>query len=807
MDIQILKNGFVLVQQLGFRWFVKTQRSRVLFYQGGIVRVTHTLADDFSEKPCDFVLPQQAADCTVTKTETGYIAVGDGVTVKVTEPGGNLSFYDNNGKLLLDAPHTPGTVLDKKDVVLHEYKDEQVTYEDSVDGLRARTKEGRAYVDRVGVTGRQNFRFAEDEGIYGLGSHEEGYGNLRGKHRVLFQHNMKACVPAIVSTKGWEIVLALGGLTSFHDDAEGSYLWCECADEFDFYFLYGDGSYESVMQRYITLTGKTPMLPRSALGYVQSKERYVDAREILEVAKEYRRRNVPLDVMVLDWQSWPENQWGYKVFDESRFPDTKKWTDELHDLHTKLMISIWPSMNGDQNENRKEMLEKGLMLGNKTIYNAFLPEARETYWRQANDGLFSKGVDSWWCDCSEPFEADWHGAVKMEEHERVTANTDEARKYFDPTMLSAYSFYHSKGIYEGQRGTSEEKRVLNLTRSSYIGQHRFATVSWSGDISATWEVLRRQVPEGMNFCATGEPFWTTDAGAFFTRGGVGAWFGAGDFNDGVDDLGYRELYTRWLQFGACLPMMRSHGTGTPREIWRFGEKGTMFYDAIEKIIDFRYRLFPYFYSMMAKTHERGVSPLRVPALCFPRDAYLTRIDDEMMVGDSILVKPVTFPMYYQPYSAPIDSKDHYVSVYLPAGCDWYDWEKGAKYAGGQTISYDAPIDVLPAFIKGGTILPTVPVCQHTDDAARADLKLTVYPGADASFTLYEDAGDGYGYEQGECAHTTFLWNDQEKVLTVMPREGAFPGMEKERKLTVSLPGGKEVALTFGGNAQAVRISL
>ena len=806
MDYQKLNNGFELVFQSGFRRFIKVQKTRVLFFEGGIVRVTHTLAENFSEKPCDFVLPQKASPCVITETENGLIAKGEDITVKVDGEYGNLSFYDKNGKLLLGAPKKPGVVLDKKDVVLHEYNDEQVTYEESVDGIRARTKEGRAYVDRVGITGKQNFQFADDEGIYGLGSHEEGYGNLRGKHRVLFQHNMKACVPAIVSTKGWEIVLALGGLTSFHDDAEGSYLWCECADEFDFYFLYGDGSYESVMQRYIALTGKTPMLPRSALGYVQSKERYVDAQEILDVAKEYRRRNVPLDVMVLDWRSWPEGQWGYKIFDESRFPDPKAWTDELHGMHAKLMISVWPSMDGDANANRQEMLQKGLMLGNKTIYNAFLPEAREVYWRQANDGLFSKGVDAWWCDCSEPFEADWHGSVKMEEHERVTANTDEARKYFDPTMLSAYSFYHSKGIYEGQRKTSEEKRVLNLTRSSYIGQHRFATVSWSGDICATWEVLRRQVPEGMNFCATGEPFWTTDAGAFFTRGGVGSWFGAGDYNDGVDDLGYRELYTRWLQFGAFLPMMRSHGTGTPREIWRFGEKGTMFYDAIEKAIDFRYVLFPYLYSMMAKTYENGISPLRIPALQFPQDQKLTQIDDEMMLGDSILAKPVTFPMYYENHSRPLNRKDHFVSVYLPAGCDWYDWEKGMKFAGGQTISYDAPIDVVPTFVKGGSILPTVPLCQHTDDAAAAELTFTVYPGADASFTLYEDAGDGYGYEKGECAHTVLTWNDAEKIFTVQPRVGSFPGMPKERKAFVRLLDGEKKELVIGGK-DAVTVSL
>lgn len=767
MELTITKSGAVYTRT-GANG--KPLTTRVRFLGCGAVRVTHKIGESIPDTQDMFTVPQTEAACSAEQTEVGYWLRGETCDVFIESKFGNFAFYDKNGSLILGTPSFKAAKFEEVPVVLHKYPaGEEKT-------------EGTAYTDRVGLKGRQYFTFDADEGLYGTGSHEEGFGNLRGKSRLLYQQNFKACVPAIVSTKGYELVFAMGGFMSFHDDAEGSYVWCECQDEFDFYFLYGK-TFEGTMKLYADLMGHAPMLPSSALGYVQCKERYKDAQELIDVASEYRRRNIPLDVIVQDWLTWPDEQWGYKVFDKTRYADPRGLTDKLHSMDVSMMISIWPKMLGGNNENRREMVEKDYLLGDKALYDAFNPDARKLYWKQANEGIFQYGVDAWWCDDSEPYETDWYGSVKPEPHERAAIMTSEARKYFDPTQMCAYSFVHSMGMYEGQRETTEEKRMLNLTRSSYIGQHRFGTVTWSGDVSAKWDVLRRHVPEGMNFTSTGEPYWTTDNGAFSVEPSD-LWFVDGDFKDGVNDLGYRELYTRWMQYSLFLPMMRSHGTHTPREVWQFGEEGTPFYDTLKEAIELRYILFPYAYSMMRKTTEEGISILRHPALMFPEDRNLRDIDDEMMFGDSILVKPITHPMYYAPESTPIED-DKRVSVYLPAGCRWYDWFTNKVYEGGSTVTLVCPIDRFPMFVKEGTILPVAPVCQSTKAAAKAPVTAKVYPGKDATFTLYEDALDGYGYEKGEFAKTEIMWDEEKQSCTVGARNGFFPGMT-EREIKVEI---------------------
>lgn len=796
MQSQLNDNGFRAVFGCTGRTLnVMTVRS----IARGIARVTLTLRDNAREwkeeekdvrytgvdraleendlPAADWVLTMDAEKAKTTETEEALTVENDGLRVRLDKETGLLTFEDAKGNTLLRAPMAD---LQERPVVRYTYDDnEEVTYEESVDGIRARTRQGKPVTDRMGLTGRQRFLPDADEGIYGLGSHEEGYGNLRGKSRSLYQQNLKACVPAVVSTKGWELVFAMGGLMTWKDGEDGADVWVECADAFDFYFLYGDGSWRGVMERYAALTGKTPMPPRATFGYIQSKERYKDAQELIDVVSEYRRRGVPLDMIVLDWQSWPEGQWGYKTFDTERFPDPDAMTRELHRLGASMMISIWPSMTGDRNGNREEMLEKGMMLGNRTIYNAFDEEARKVYWRQACEGLFRHGIDAWWCDCTEPFEADWKGVVKPEEHERVALNTEEARKYCDPTKLSAYSFYHSKGIWDGQRAETSEKRVINLTRSSWVGQHRFGTVTWNGDTCATWANLKKQIPEGLNFAATGEGYWTVDAGAFFTAH-RDLWFWRGDYNEGAEDPKYAELYTRWIQFAAFLPLMRSHGTDTPREIWRFGEKGTVWYDAIEKAICLRYTLFPYLYSLAAELTWTGLPMLRAPALVFPEDKNLRDDRATLMLGDALLARPITEP------------DCHEAETLLPAGCEWVDLWTGKRYAGGQTVKTEVTPDRIPVFLRGGSILPTVPVCAHTGDAMTAPLTVTVVPGADAAFTLYEDEGDGYGYENGKFARTVFEWKESEKTLTVRREETGWKA--PERAMNVRLLGGKEISV-------------
>lgn len=773
----------------------------------GIIRVTHTCRDAFLPAESDCVVNKGRTEALLHETEDAWHFAAGKITVRMDKKTGALRFLNRQGETLLREPGRRPRVLEEIPVYRHVFDEARVQEGQSVDGARAWAEPSRTVKDRTAYACRQNFVFDGQEALYGLGSHEEGIGNLRGHSRLLYQHNMKAVVPVLVSTKGWGILFDMGGLLAFHDDEQGSYLWADCADELDYYFFYGDGSYASLMGKYRLLTGETPMLPRYALGYIQSKERYVDADEMLRVAGEYRRRNVPLDMLVLDWQSWPEGQWGWKTFDRERFPDPSAFIDALHDLQVRFMISIWPSMQGEKNLDRQEMLENGCMLGNRLIYNAFDEKARKLYWKQAEEHLFVHGVDAWWCDCTEPFECDWQGKIKPEPLMRAKGNTDEAKKYLDPAKINMYSLHHSRGIYEGQRGVTEEKRVCNLTRSSCAGQHRYATITWSGDVSANWETLKRHVPEGLNFCATGESYWSTDIGAFFPNGQWDPWFYEGDFDEGVADLGYRELYVRWAQYASVLPMMRSHGTGTPREIWQFGEKGTPFYDAIEKAIHLRYRLVPYLYSLMAAGNQNGMPMLRVPALVFPGDALLRQNQEQMMLGDQLLIKPVTRPMYYGPDSTPLEAESQQETVLLPQGHEWYCWHTGRRYQGGQTVVTHAPLDVLPMFVRAGAVLPWGAVAQSTVAQKDMPLEILVFPGADGEFSLYDDAGDGYSYEKGEAAWIPLRWDDEKRLLTIGERRGAYPGMAEKRTFLVRCFGGTAREAAYSGNEITVQLEV
>ena len=349
---------------------------------------------------------------------------------------------------------------------------------------------------------------------------------------------------------------------------------------------------------------------------------------------------------------------------------------------------------------------------------------------------------------------------------------------------------HSQGIYEGQRSVRDDKRVLNLTRSSYAGQHRYGTFTWNGDVCATWETLRSCIPEGVNFCATGEAYWTVDAGGFFVDNRPDLWFWRGDYPEGCrgltrmdalapdpndtgsTDLGFWELYTRWLQYAAFLPMFRSHGTDVPREIWRFGEEGSPFYDAIAACIRLRYRLLPYIYSLAAAVTLEGVAIVRAVALEFPKDIRTHDLSDEFLFGPSLLVCPVTQPMYYRQGSRAISDVASTREVYLPAGAQWFDFWSGRLYDGGQATVVEAPLDRIPVFVRAGSIVPMTEPMQFVDEHRNAAYELRVYTGADATFVLYEDAGDGYAYERGEYALVFIEWKEQARELVMHSRRAA-----------------------------------
>ncbi|HEV2578122.1 MAG TPA: TIM-barrel domain-containing protein [Acidobacteriaceae bacterium] len=800
---------------------------RVRFVSDSIARITYTRGRAFLDKPSRIVVAQEVGgEFGLREDSQSYVLSAGPLTVAVNRSTGALSYYSPTGDLLTREPDRGGRTLAPKVVMRNVFREGVViATAQSIDGARATVAEHETIFDREAFEAKVEFVFGQDEALFGLGSHEEGYGNLRGHVRELYQQNMKAVVPHLVSTRGYSVLLDCCSLTIFRDDDQGSYWWADVVDELDYYFIYG-GDFDGVMCGYRRLTGATPLPPKWAFGYVQSKERYVTAEEMIVVVAEYRRRQIPLDCIVLDWKSWPNGMgWGQKSFDTLRFPDPAGFIEKLHAMGARLMVSIWPIMTGGC-ENQRELNDRHLMLGNQSTYNAFLPEARACYWEQARRGLFAHGVDAWWCDCTEPFEADWAGAVKPSPGERLQINTEASKLYLDAGEINAYSLVHSQGIYEWQRSESSDKRVLNLTRSSYAGQHRFGTFTWNGDVSATWETLRRCIPEGVNFCATGEAYWTVDAGGFFVDKRPDLWFWRGaysggcrgltpmdalapDPNDtGSTDLGFWELYTRWLQYAAFLPMFRSHGTDVPREIWRFGEEDSPFYNAIAASIRFRYRLLPYIYSLAAAVTRDGVAMVRAVALEFPLDIGTHAIKDEFLFGQSLLVCPVTQPMYYDQGSRAINDVAKLREVYLPAGCKWFDLWKSKLYEGGQTVVVDAPLEHIPVFVRAGCIVPMTQPMQFVDEVRNAAYEVRIYTGADASFLLYEDAGDGYAYENGEYAQVSIEWNQQLRRLIVNAREGGFPEMIREREyriLFISADGTRQQSLLYKGEEICLRI--
>lgn len=768
---------------------IENDQARLLLtvYTSHAVRIRYTRRSGFSPRPSLMVVAQPDARVPFHVRETGdclFLSTLD-LAIEIDPQTLALTYRDSDGRLLTREPERGGKTLEPIDVVVSNF-DEAVLEEDKekADGLRMRVENVKKVVARQAYHTKLEFEWAEGETIYGLGSHEEGMLNLRGQHQYLYQQNMKIVIPMLASTRGYGILLDSYSRMEFHDDASGSFLRTEVDDELDYYIIYGP-EFDEIVHQFRHLTGQAPMLPKWAFGYIQSKERYMSQAELLEVVREYRARRLPLDCIVQDWKYWTGNLWGQKSFDPERYPNPRQMVDDLHRLHAKLMVSVWPTMRRG-GPNWQEMYAQGFLLAEQATYDAFNPAARACYWKQANEGLFSHGIDAWWCDCTEPFQADWKGAIRPSADEQMRIDTEEAKMFLDPEFINGYSLLHSEGIYRGQRAAAVDKRVVNLTRSSYAGQQRYATIAWSGDIAATWDTLRRQIPAGLNFSVTGMPYWTLDVGAFFVKNKPELWFWSGDYDEGVADLGYRELYVRWFQFGAFLPMFRVHGTDTPREIWRFGNPGEPMYDTLVKYLHLRYRLIPYIYSLAGQITQNDYTMMRALPFDFRQDSQTYDVKDEYMFGPALLVCPVTTPMYFGVNSTPLSRVEKTRAVYLPAGSEWYDFWTGKRYVGGQTILADAPLETMPLYVRAGSIIPIGPKIQFTDEQPDAPIELRVYPGQDGHFTLYEDEGDNYNYEQGSFAITQLIWDDNARQLILSRREGNYPGMQALKTFRVVL---------------------
>jgi alpha-D-xyloside xylohydrolase len=551
-------------------------------------------------------------------------------------------------------------------------------------------------------------------------------------------------------------------------DKSGFSLWSESGNEIDYYFLYGE-TIDSVICNYRELTGHAPMMPKWGMGFWQCRERYKSQDEILGIVKEFRKRSVPLDVIVQDWQYWKFYEWGSHQFDPSRFPDPLAMTEELHTkLHARLMISVWSKFYPGT-ENFNELLKNGFLypgllkdsvkdfLGNKyTYYDAFNPAARKMYWDQINKNIFSKGIDAWWLDASEPETPDNNPTAK------------DIMKYMNPTylgpgltVLNAFPLMTCKGIYEGQLGVAPDQRVCILTRSAFAGQQRYGTTIWSGDIVGRWEVLKASIPAGLGFCLSGFPYWTTDIGGFSVN-----------YPEGNKNEEYRELFTRWYQFGSFCPVFRVHGTNTPREIWFFGDANSKAYQSQLKFDHLRYALMPYLYSLAGMVTHQNYTVMRALVLDFTKDENAINIPDQYMFGPAFLVNPVT------------DFKATSRNVYLPICSGWYDFWTGEFLKSGQTIRAAAPYESMPLYIKAGSIIPFGPEIQYADERPADPITLRVYTGADASFTLYEDENVNNNYQKGKFINIPFTWNETEKVLKIGTRTGSFEGMLMNRKFNI-----------------------
>ncbi len=759
-------------------------------YSDRIMHIRYTLNPQFSSTASLMVLPNVKipVDLQVTETDDALTVSIPQLSIRIDRQTCAFTYLDAAGQLLTKEPARGGKTLAPVQVYRSIFdRSAPVEARQDVDGVPVDVASYTRTFDRQAFHTKLEFEWADGEALYGLGSHEEYMMNLRGQHQYLYQQNMKAVIPVLVSTRGYGILMDSYSLMTFHDDAFGSYLWSDVDDELDYYFIYGP-EFDQIVQGVRVLTGKAPLIPRWMFGYLQSKERYVSQDELIAIVSEYRQRGLPLDCIVQDWKSWPEGLWGQKSFDPERFPDPEGLTSELHRLHAHMMISIWPILNPG-GDNWKEMCEHGFLLGNHKIYDAFQEQARALYWKQANEGLFTHGIDAWWCDCTEPFQADWRDSARPEPEERLQINTGEAKIYLDPEYLNAYSLLHSKGMYEGQRSTTADKRVVNLTRSSYAGQHRYGTITWSGDIVANWETLHQQIPAGLNFCVTGSPYWTLDIGGFFVKKRPDLWFWNGDFEQGVEDQGYCELYVRWFQYAAFLPILRAHGTDTPREIWRFGNPGEPMYEALVKCLRLRYRLIPYIYSLAGWTTHHDYTMLRALPFDFRADPATYNIADQFMFGPAILVNPVTQPMYYTAGSRVVEGVSKTRPVYLPLGTDWYDFWTGQRYTEGQTVTADATLDIIPLYVRSGSIVPVGPEIMYADEQPNSTLDLYIYPGQNGSFTLYEDEGDNYNYEQGHFATIRLSWDESAQRLTLHDREGGYPGIPGIREFRVCVVNG------------------
>lgn len=612
--------------------------------------------------------------------------------------------------------------------------------------LRERDSIPRTYAP-VHLNGENTFhlkdRFSPEfgEGFYGLGQHQNGMFNYRGATIELGQNNTDVAIPLLLSSKGYGVMWNTASLTYVDNRFSLELSFDSLAGRsIDYYFIYGP-KFDQILHEYRNLTGHTPLLPKWSYGFFQSKDRYVSQDEVLGIADRYRKEHIPLDGIVQDWYWWKTE--GDPIFN-SNFPDVPGELNRLHDEHVHAMLSVW-GLFDTKAENYKQLDAQHFLVPNAHVYDATNPRARNSYWNNLVGKLFSQGWDAFWLDSAEPEEYWPHmGDAILQDKQIAIGNGAE--------YTNVFPFMHTTGIQQHWRATTDRKRVFLLTRSAFLGQQRVGATVWSGDVYGSYWGLRHQVAAGLNFALSGYPYWTTDIGGYWPP-----------HDNPVQDPKFQELYARWFEYGILCPVSRTHGHRPQNEIWSF--------DRVEPILisfdKLRYRLMPYIYSLAWRVTNEDYTMQRPLVMDWRNDPEVRDIGDQFMFGPSILVNPV------------LEANATRRTLYLPDSPAWYDFWTGSSQAGGRQIESNAPLDRIPLFVRAGSILPLGPEIEYADEKPAGPIELRIYPGADANFEMYQDAGDSYDYERGAHSVIPLHWSQATRTLTIGGRQGSYPGMPAE----------------------------
>jgi len=618
-----------------------------------------------------------------------------------------------------------------------------------------------------------SFQSPAYEGLYGLGCHPEDTLsiNYKGRNQSMAIKYMTGAIPVLLSTKGYGLMWDNYSASNFFGAEAGNTQFkyvSESSKMVDYYFFYGP-DFDRMINLYRDATGKAPMFPKWSFGLFQSQDRYKSESEILTVADNYRKNHIPIDAIVQDWYYWDPLPIGSHMMNPERYPHPKQMVDALHKENIHAMISIWPVF-GKNTKDFDDLKSKNFLTDITwdnvvthtfdSYYDAHNPKARDRYWEQARDSLIARyGWDAWWVDQCEP-----DNGTLLDERRKSDFSVGKGIDYFN-----TYSLEHTKGLYKGWRADIPGKRAFFLVRQAFAGQQRNATTLWSSDITCTFSAFKSQVPQGINACASGIPYWTSDIGGYHYKWNAPDW--AKPEN--------RELFTRWFQFGTFCPIFRIHGKGERAlfsDNWDPKTKAILLnYDKL------RYRLMPYIYSLAGRVTMENYTMMRALSFDFRNDPKVYGIPDEYMFGPAFLVNPVTEQLYTGKNAAKGKTTR---KVYLPADSQWYDFWTGQQYKGGQEMEVQSPIETMPLYVKAGSIIPMGPDIEYATEKPGAPIELRVYAGANGSFEYYEDENDGYNYEKG--AFTTFKisWNDKTRSLTMGDTHGKFVGMLKSHTFHV-----------------------